>query len=193
MLIRVWLKYYEGIEDKSLQQKLQECHAGVRVGLCEAFMRALEGARIDGLRSAYASTTQVLRELEEHDLSTHELEVYGLWTWATPEVVKELVSAVAHDKTSIEMAPGFEDVRTYPFAVELLSLRRTHEDVRTWMHKHFTYKEAALMNNEALWSMGVRDDKRFYNDEIQSLRDKKQKRREALPEVEAAIPSGEGR
>ena len=132
------------------------------------------------MRSAYASATQVLRELEEGELNKNELEVMGLWTWATPEVVKALVSSVTDEDSSIQWAPGFEEVRTYPFAVELLSLRRSPEDVRNKMHKHFTYFEAATMNNEALWSIGVRDDERFYAVEVHKVRDKQQKKDAAL-------------
>ena len=176
MLIRVLKTWYEGIEGKTHQQKMRECHAGVRVALYEAVRRAIEGARKDGLRSAFASTTQVLRELEEDQLNKNELEELGLWTWATPEVVKALVSSVTDEDSSIQWAPGFEEVRTYPFAVELLSLRRSPEDVRNKMHKHFTYFEAATMNNEALWSIGVRDDERFYAVEVHKVRDKQQKK-----------------
>ena len=83
------------------------------------------GARDDELRSGYASLTQMLRSIEEKQMTEEEREVWGLWTWAKPEVLTTMMASAVNEVNDICEAPDFDTVRRYPYAGELLSLRKT--------------------------------------------------------------------
>ena len=65
-------------------------------------------------------------------------------------------------------APGFQDVRLLPYAVELLSLRRpdTHAIAEDVKFANMTYHEVAVLENEALRLAGHHD---FYETDIREL------------------------
>ena len=104
----------------------------MRLVLYEAVRRCIEGAKNDVLRTAYASTTQVLRAIhppptnnksitqvlktiEEDSFTRPEmLEVYGIWEWATEEKAQEILDRYEAYGSTMQDAPDFNEVMTYP-------------------------------------------------------------------------------
>ena len=80
----------------------------------------------------------------------------------------ELVNSVTAMTADLQHAPGFQEVRMLPYAVELLSLRRPdcHADPEAVKFANMTYHEMAVLENEALKLSGHTH---FYETDVREL------------------------